>query len=67
MATTIAQDPHKHVAKAIWNEFVPKALENGRLKTKPNPEVVGKGLQDIQHAVDVLKRGVSAKKIVVNF
>lgn len=46
---------------------MPKALENGRLKTKPNPEVVGKGLQDIQHAVDVLKEGVSAKKIIVNF
>ncbi|QKX64633.1 uncharacterized protein TRUGW13939_11808 [Talaromyces rugulosus] len=67
IAVTVAQDPHKHVAKAIWNDFVPKALENGRLKTKPNPEVVGKGLHDIQHAVDVLKEGVSAKKIVVNF
>jgi NADPH:quinone reductase-like Zn-dependent oxidoreductase len=67
IAVTVAQDPHKHVAKAIWKDFVPKALENGRLKTKPNPEVVGKGLQDIQHAVDVLKEGVSAKKIIVNF
>lgn len=58
-------DSNKHVAEGIWRDFVFKALETGRLQPKPDPEVVGKGLEKVQEAVDTLKRGVSAKKIVV--
>ncbi|PYH32172.1 zinc-binding alcohol dehydrogenase family protein [Aspergillus neoniger CBS 115656] len=58
-------DSNKHVAKGIWKDFVFKALENGRLQPKPDPKVVGKGLEKVQEAVDILKKGVSAKKIVV--
>ncbi|KAG2004016.1 hypothetical protein GB937_009255 [Aspergillus fischeri] len=47
------------------NKHVVDSLENGRLKPKPDPEVVGKGLEQIQGAVDTLKKGVSARKIVV--
>jgi hypothetical protein len=35
------------------------------MQAKPDAEVVGKGLESMQHGVDVLKKGVSAKKIVV--
>ncbi|PWY72699.1 zinc-binding oxidoreductase CipB [Aspergillus eucalypticola CBS 122712] len=58
-------DSNKHVAEGIWRDFVFKALETGRLQPKPDPEVVGKGLEKVQEAVDILKRGVSAKKIIV--
>ncbi|GLA61394.1 hypothetical protein AtubIFM55763_006045 [Aspergillus tubingensis] len=58
-------DSNKHVAEGIWRDFVFKALETGRLQPKPDPEVVGKGLEKVQEAVDILKKGVSAKKIVV--
>ncbi|KAE8373894.1 GroES-like protein [Aspergillus bertholletiae] len=61
----LTYDSNKHVADGIWRDFVAKALENGRLKPKPDPEVVGKGLEEIQDGVDTLKKGVSAKKIVV--
>ncbi|OJZ86892.1 hypothetical protein ASPFODRAFT_134061 [Aspergillus luchuensis CBS 106.47] len=58
-------DSNKHVAEGIWRDFVFRALENGRLQPKPDPDVVGKGLEKVQEAVDILKKGVSAKKIVV--
>ncbi|PWY88646.1 GroES-like protein [Aspergillus sclerotioniger CBS 115572] len=58
-------DSNKYVADGIWRDFVSEALENKRLKPKPDPEVVGKALEDIQDGVDVLKKGVSAKKLVV--
>ncbi|CAE7195988.1 zinc-binding oxidoreductase protein [Pyrenophora teres f. teres] len=48
-----------------FGEFLPEALENGDMQAKPDAEVVGKGLESMQHGVDVLKKGVSAKKIVV--
>ncbi|KAH8690182.1 chaperonin 10-like protein [Talaromyces proteolyticus] len=64
-AASIVKEPHKKVSDAVWRDFVTKALENGHLKAKPDPEVVGKGLGDIQKAVDLLKKGVSAKKLVV--
>jgi hypothetical protein len=64
MAVTIFYQ-HPDVGKAIWGNFVPEALENGRLKPKPDPLVVGKGLDKIQEAVDKQRAGVSAAKVVV--
>ncbi|KAJ0297693.1 hypothetical protein COL516b_010548 [Colletotrichum fioriniae] len=55
----------KEVQNPVWRDFVPGALRNGQLKPKPDAEVVGKGLESIQAGLDVLKQGVSAKKLVV--
>ena len=44
---------------------MPQALANGSLKSKPDPFVVGDGLKDIQHGLDMQKKGVSAKKVVI--
>ncbi|KAK7035902.1 chaperonin 10-like protein [Favolaschia claudopus] len=41
------------------------ALADGSMKCRPNFEVVGKGLEEIQGAFGVLSKGVSAKKLVV--
>lgn len=42
------------------------ALEDGSLQCKPNPAVLeGRGLKDIQHGIDMVRRGVSATKVVV--
>ncbi|GAA5893212.1 hypothetical protein JCM6882_003914 [Rhodosporidiobolus microsporus] len=54
------------LAKALYHEFVPAALANGALKVKPDPLVVGKGLESIQAGLDRQKQGVSAQKIVVS-
>ncbi|KAI3324542.1 zinc-binding oxidoreductase CipB [Xylariaceae sp. AK1471] len=52
-------------AKAIYEDFLPKALEAGSYKPSPEPLVAGQGLESIQAAVDLHRAGVSAQKIVV--
>ncbi|KAJ5357430.1 hypothetical protein N7541_004588 [Penicillium brevicompactum] len=65
LAYSIIQDPHKAIGDWIWGEYVSKALENGSLKPEPAPFVVGNGIKDIQHGLDVQKKGVSAKKVII--
>ncbi|GAA6018644.1 hypothetical protein JCM11491_006177, partial [Sporobolomyces phaffii] len=56
---------HSDVGVAVYQKFVTEALENGSLQTKPDPLVVGKGLESIDHGLDVQQKGVSFKKVVV--
>ena len=49
----------------LWADYVTKALEGGQLKCLPEPLVVGKGLESVQKGLDENKKGVSAKKVVV--
>jgi NADPH:quinone reductase-like Zn-dependent oxidoreductase len=51
--------------KAIW-QWLNKVMEENRIKYMPQSEVVGKGLKHVQQAVDLLAKGVSAKKLVVS-
>ncbi|KAI0840338.1 GroES-like protein [Hypoxylon sp. FL0890] len=53
------------VGKAIYNDFLPAALKAGTYVPAPEPIVVGKGLDKIQGAVDLVRKGVSANKLVV--
>ena len=54
------------IGKAIYEDFLPAALENGSFVASPEPEVVGHGLGDLQQAVDKRKSGKpSARKMVV--
>jgi NADPH:quinone reductase-like Zn-dependent oxidoreductase len=53
------------VGPAIWVDFLPQALADGRFVAAPEPRVVGHGLQAIQGAFEAQKKGVSASKIVV--
>jgi len=49
-----------------WREFLPKALEDGTYHAFPDPLVMEtRGLKGIQEGYDVLKKGVSARKVVV--
>lgn len=64
-ATVIVTPPNEKIGQAIWEDYVPKALASGQLQAKPDPVVVGHGLDKIQRAFDVQKAGVSGKKIVV--
>lgn len=56
---------YEDVVSAVWERFVPEALETGRLKPLPPPLVVGKGLEAIQGGIDQNKKGVSFRKVVV--
>ena len=53
------------VGPMVWGEFLPVALANESFIAAPTAEVVGHGLESIQPALEALRRGVSAKKLVV--
>ena len=45
----------------VYNEYLPKALGAGKFILAPESHVVGHGLQDIQVAVEMHKKGVGEK------
>ncbi|KAF5564845.1 zinc-binding alcohol dehydrogenase domain-containing protein [Fusarium napiforme] len=51
--------------KGLWVDWLPGALEDGTLKCMPHSKIVGKGLEEIQGAVDMIGKGVSGTKLVV--
>lgn len=53
------------VTHPVWKDYILPALEQGKLRCVPEPLVVGKGLESVQEAGQINKRGVSAKKVVV--
>ncbi|CAH0055987.1 unnamed protein product [Clonostachys solani] len=56
---------HSGISKYIFTEYLPKALESGSIISAPEVQIVGEGLDKIQEAVDTLRRGVSAKKLII--
>ncbi|OUE24172.1 zinc-binding alcohol dehydrogenase family protein [Clavibacter michiganensis] len=56
---------HDEVGPMLWERFLPAALAEGRYVAAPRAEVVGTGLDAIQPAMDRLREGVSARKLVV--
>ena len=65
MLVSAADIGTNEVGSAIFNDFLPTALETGQILPKPDPWVIAKGLSGIQKGVDELRQGVSAQKIVV--
>ena len=57
---------HNDVGKAVYVDFLPEALTEGRYLAAPDAHVFGKGLENIQAALDFQKKGVSATKVVVS-
>ncbi|KAF2155510.1 putative quinone oxidoreductase [Myriangium duriaei CBS 260.36] len=53
------------IGQALWHDYIPKALAEGHFQAKPDPFVIEGGLAKVQEAVDMLRNGVSAKKIVI--
>lgn len=53
------------VGKAVFEDFLPKALESRSLVPAPEALIKGKGLESLQEAVDFQLTGTSAKKVVV--
>ncbi|KAJ5713359.1 alcohol dehydrogenase [Penicillium malachiteum] len=49
----------------IWHKFIPEALAAGKYQAKPDPHLIPGGLERVQEAIDLLRQGVSAKKIVI--
>ena len=53
------------VSAAIYRDFLPSALAEGRYVAAPSPTVAGHGVDDFQRAMDAQRKGVSAAKLVV--
>lgn len=56
---------HNELGKAIYIDYLPQALEQGVFVPAPEPQIVGHGLEFIEEAMNLSKKGVSAKKLVV--
>ncbi|KAL4997558.1 GroES-like protein [Aspergillus recurvatus] len=54
-----------NVVSRVLADFVAPALVSKQFVPAPEAEVVGRGLESIQRAMDIQARGVSARKIVV--
>lgn len=54
-----------HIGTAVWHDFMPEALEARVFQAKPDPHVVKGGLSKVQEGMNMLRNGVSAKKIVI--
>ncbi|KAF7358928.1 hypothetical protein MSAN_01233200 [Mycena sanguinolenta] len=62
LSTSIAENEVGRVVFGVWLEA---ALADGSMKCRPHCDVVGKGLEGVQGALDIMFKGVSAKKLVV--
>jgi hypothetical protein len=56
---------NNEVSRLIYQDFLPKALAEGRFVCAPPPLLVGRGLDQIPAAVKAQRQGVSASKLVV--
>ncbi|KAJ5939218.1 alcohol dehydrogenase [Penicillium verhagenii] len=54
-----------HVGDHLWHKFIPSALAAGKFQAKPDPYLIRGGLNKVQEGIDLLREGVSAKKIVI--
>lgn len=57
---------HSAVGPAIWRDFLPAALAEGRYRALPEPLIAGSGLGAVPDALELQRRGVSARKVVVS-
>ena len=56
---------NEDLARAIWLDFLPQALAKGTFAPKPDVLVAGEGLANIQKGMDMQRKGVSARKVVI--
>ena len=53
------------IGDAVWRKYIPEALAAGKFHPKPDAEILEGGLEKVQDGVNILRKGVSAKKIVI--
>jgi NADPH:quinone reductase-like Zn-dependent oxidoreductase len=56
---------HNEVGRMLWTDHLPRALADGRHVAFPPPRVVGSSLAEVQSAIDRVRTGVSAEKLVI--
>ncbi len=61
-ASSLVDNP---VGRYIYQDYLGAALASGQFRPAPPPRIVGSSLRDLQSAMDIQRKGVSAAKIVV--
>lgn len=56
---------HLDVGDAVWRKYIPQALAAGKFQAKPDPKIIEGGLGKVQEGVNLLRKGVSATKVVI--
>jgi D-arabinose 1-dehydrogenase-like Zn-dependent alcohol dehydrogenase len=64
ISNIFVKDPE--LSSAIMEHYLPRALADGEYLAAPPPHVVGRGLENVQTALDLASKGVSAQKLVVS-
>ncbi|OBA19514.1 GroES-like protein [Metschnikowia bicuspidata var. bicuspidata NRRL YB-4993] len=55
----------RRLATHVFHDFLPRALATRAISVTPAPRVLGRGLDKLQAALDIMAEGVSAEKLVV--
>lgn len=63
--STVSAISEEKVREHIWDKWMEGALETGLLKPLPPADVVAESLDGINVAIELMKKGVSGKKLVV--
>ncbi|MCJ1241875.1 hypothetical protein MMC14_009881 [Varicellaria rhodocarpa] len=53
------------VGKAVYEDFLGKALAEGAYVAAPEPWIIGTGLDSLQSGLETQKKGVSLRKVVI--
>lgn len=53
------------IGETVWHQYLPEALRVGKFQAKPEPHLIQGGLERVQDGIDLLAKGVSATKIVI--
>lgn len=53
------------IGPAVFSDFLPAALANGRYHPAPAADIIGRGLAAVPEALATLRAGVSARKLVI--
>ena len=51
---------------AVFANYLPRALAEGKFIPAPEPLVAGRGLESLETAFGIVRDGVSARKVVVS-
>lgn len=60
-----SSDGGEPIWRRVWTDFLGTGLQNGKLKAKPDAHILRSGLERLQEGLDMVRKGVSAKKVVV--
>ena len=63
---SVDQMANNGIGKAIYMDYLPRALQEGSYFAAPDPEIVGDGLESIPRAYTRQEQGMSGRKVVVS-